>query len=151
MVPRRTWSLKEKQLVCAEWDAALSRMDKQRVREKYRADQLDGHTIQKWKKALSVNAESPKGVKAAKRERRLRGAGRKPHLTEEQENQIDDWIVAKRLQLLQVRVNNIQRFARLTFPTCQDGITQFKAGPKWVKGFMDRRNFLFDSPLQTNM
>ena len=75
LTPRRKWSLKDKQQICDEWETATSH-EKQVVKRKWRAEQLDGHHVQRWQEMLSRNEGSPRGVKAAKLEARLRGAGR---------------------------------------------------------------------------
>ena len=69
--------------------AATSRIEKKAVKVKHRAEQLDGHMVKRWKRALDFNAECPKGVKAAMHEIRLRGSGSAPDLSAEQEQQID--------------------------------------------------------------
>ncbi len=124
--------------MCEEWSEASTTAEKQAIKDKYRAEQLDGHQVQQWREALARNNISPKGKKAAKHEVRLRGAGRLPQLSEEQEAQIDQWVTAQRQLRLQVLVCQIQHRARLMFPMCQDGVTAFKGGWKWAAGFMAR-------------
>ena len=81
----------EKKKVCAEWLAAESRAAKAKVRENWQAEQLDSATIGRWMVQLVRNSTSPKGQRASKQERRLRGAGRKPLLSKEEEQQLYDW------------------------------------------------------------
>jgi hypothetical protein len=138
LTPRRKWALKDKQQICDEWETAQTSHEKQAVKRKWRAEQLDGHHVQRWQEMLSRNEGSPRGVKAAKHEARLRGAGRTPQLTEEQETELDNWVMDKRRQLLQVRVCDIQTKARALFKHTADG-TPFIAGSKWVAGFMERQ------------
>ena len=127
--------------MCIDWEAATSRLEKQAVKVKYRAEQLDGHMVKGWKRALDFNAESPKGVKAAMHEIRLRGSGSAPDLSAEQEQEIDDWIMERRAREVQVRVVQIKNYAKARYTLCQDNTTPFKGGCKWVNGFMERRNF----------
>ena len=61
--------------------AATSRIEKKAVKVKHRAEQLDGHLVKRWKRALDFTSESPKGVKAAMHEMRLRGSGSAPDLS----------------------------------------------------------------------
>ena len=112
LIPRRSWSFKDKQQICSEWDTALSTQQKQEVRRKWRADQIDGATIRLWKEQLNVNAASPKRVRVAKHQRKRSGAGRPAALSEEHETLIDEWVMEKRSRLLQVRVCHIQWYAR---------------------------------------
>ena len=138
LTPRRRWTLKEKVSVCEEWSEASTTAEKQAIKDKYRAEQLDGHQVQQWREALARNNISPKGKKAAKHEVKLRGAGRLSQLSEEQEAQIDQWVTTQRQLRLQVLVCQIQHKARLMFPMCQDGVTAFTGGWKWAAGFMAR-------------
>ena len=137
--PRRSWSFKDKQQICSEWDTALSTQQKQEVRRKWRADQIDGATIRLWKEQLNLNAASPKRVRVAKHKRKRSGAGRPAALSEEHETLIDEWVMEKRSRLLQVRVCDIQWYARGKFELRQDG-RPFTGGDKWVAGFMERQS-----------
>ena len=139
LTPRRSWTIKEKESICREWSEAQSHAQKQVIREKYRAEQLDGHQVQQWKEALARNSSSPKGKKAAKHEVRLRVPGHPTQLSEAQEMELDEWVMSLRRKRLAVLVYEIQQQAKRMFPTCQDGVTVFRAGSKWVSGFMARR------------
>ena len=110
------------------------------MKDEFRAEQVDGHTIKRWRQTLKIIAESPKREKAAMHERRLRGAGGVPDLTEEEEKKIDDWIMDRRQRELRVQVIDIKKYATTHFKVCSDG-SPFEAGDKWVSGFMKRRRF----------
>ena len=121
-----------------EWEQAETTLEKQALKQRWRAEQIDGGTITRWKEILGKNATSPKVVRAAQHEYRLRGAGRTPDLSEEMETQIDEWVMDRRRRLLQVRVCDIQAYAKHNFRWCQDG-RDFTGGDKWVAGFMQRQ------------
>ena len=108
LIPRRSWSLTEKARICREWDAATSHVEKQAVRDKYRAPHLDGGMIARRNLSLHINAESPKKKKAAGHAVRVKGSGSLPALTQLPEQKIDDWIMNRRRQLLRVLVNQIK-------------------------------------------
>ena len=58
--------------MCEECSEASTTAEKQAIKDKYRAEQLDGNQVQQWREALARNNISPKGKKAAKHEVRLR-------------------------------------------------------------------------------
>ena len=111
LTPRRRWTLKEKTRICQEWGEADTTAEKLAIKDKHRAEQLDGYQVQQWREALAQNSVSPKGKKAAKHEVKLRGAGRSPQLSEEQEAKVDVWVAEQRQKRLQVLVCQIQHVA----------------------------------------
>ena len=66
--------------------------------------------------------------------------GRATHLSEVQETELVEWIMSQRRKRLAVLVYEIQREAKRMFAVCQNGVTAFQAGSKWVTFFMARRN-----------
>ena len=64
LTPRRRWTLKEKMSICAEWKDDSTTAEKQAINDKHRAEQLDGHQVQRWRAALVLNS-GPKGKKAS--------------------------------------------------------------------------------------
>jgi hypothetical protein len=113
--PRRLYSMAQKAKMVSQWDQATTTLEKQALKREWRAEQIDGDVIRKWKEILAENNSRHKVYRAPQHKRKLKG-GCLPDLHEEHETLIDEWVMSRRQRLLQVRVCDVQMYARSKFP-----------------------------------
>lgn len=109
---------------------AITTCEKQQVMKRLRVDHC---TISRYKHVVADRDSKPKKEREPLTARRLRGGGRRTKLTDEQEKELEEWVMSLRECADKIAVSEkmIQIQAR-----AQYGIV---ASNKWVQGFMKRR------------
>ena len=109
---------------------ATTAVEKQGGMERYG---VDHSTISRYKQVLSTRDSKPKKEREPLTARRLSGGGRRTKLTDDEEKELEEWVMSLRECADKIAVSEkmIQMHAR-----AQYGIL---ASNKWVQGFMKRR------------
>ena len=133
-VRRSSSTLKAKRQLVRTVSAAQTAAERQAVLLRL---SITESRVAEFAAVIAVNNARPAEQRAPLTARRLRGGGRKHVLTEEQEKQLEKWVMDKRTcpARLAVAELDIQMEARAEFK----GVKGFKAGNTWVRGFMRRR------------
>jgi len=105
----------------AERESAMARFD------------VDHGTLSRYRQVVSQRGSKEKKEREPLTARRLTGGGRKKVLTDEQEKELEEWIMQKREGPDKERVTEraVKVHARLQY--------HIQASNKWMAGFMGRR------------
>ena len=79
---------------------------------------------------------TPKSARINKKRERSVGGGRLTRLSDEQEKELETWIIQQRRQGLKVTEEEVQDHAKVMYAL--DG---FVASDSWIQGFMKRKSF----------
>lgn len=109
-------------------EEAATHVDKVRVMAEMG---VDSGTVRRYTNVISARDAKPKRQREALTARRLKGGGRRPLLTPDQERELRGWIMELRHRRCRVSEKMVKKYAQQTY-----GIP---ASDMWLKGFMERQ------------